>query len=305
MRPAIEMSDVTKVFGGKMALNHVDWRVDAGSIHGLIGANGAGKTTLLRLALGTLWPDQGRIEVLDQQLGRENADLRQHVHYVATGRSLPPHFRVDEWLQYMGLLYDRWDERRARHLVEAMEISASSIIRSLSTGMQASLQLAGAIAARPALLLLDEPTNGMDVVVKRQVLQLMMDMAAAEGTTMVLATHNIEDVERLADSVSVLYRGRFVLNSSLENFKGHMHRLQVVADREWSDAVFVQPHIAHVEKRGQVALVTVEGPQEPVAAHFREAGALLVEPIDMDLAEIFRMVLEKEGYSRDTLAWDA
>lgn len=305
MNLAITMSGVTKTFGGKTALDHVDWQVQAGSIHGLIGANGAGKTTLLRLALGTLWPDQGSIEVLGQQLTLENAALRQNVHYVATGRQLPAHFQVGEWLHYMELLYERWDADRAKRLVGAMEIDANAVIRSLSTGQQASLQLAGAIAARPKLLLLDEPTNGMDLVVKRQVLQLMMDMAAAEGTTLVLATHNIEDVERLADSLSILYRGRFVLGGSVDSLKAHMHRVQVVTGGGWSDALFDDPHIAHVEKRGQVALVTVEGPADPLMAHFRAAGALLVEPIDIDLAEIFRMVLEKEGYSRETVAWNA
>lgn len=305
MSPAIAMSGVTKVYGGKIALDHVDWQVQAGSIHGLIGANGAGKTTLLRLALGTLWPDRGRIEVLGQQLGIENAALRQKVHYVATGRPLPVHFRVGEWLHYMERLYKRWDAERAKRLLGAMEMDVKALIRSLSSGQQASLQLAGAVAARPELLLLDEPTNGMDLVVKRQVLQLMMDMAAAEGTTMVLATHNIEDVERLADSLSILYRGRFVLDGSVDSLKTHMHRLQVVTGSRWSDTLFDNPQIAHVENRGQVALVTVEGPAEPLMAHFRAAGALLVEPIDIDLAEIFRLVLEKEGYSREAVAWDA
>lgn len=305
MTPAIQMHHVTKRFKGHTALHDVNWTVASGSIHGLIGANGAGKTTLLRVALGLLWPDTGEVEVLGERLGRENADRRQRVHYVATGRSLPGQFRVSEWIYYASLLYERWDGTQCQRLLTAMEIPPTAPIRSLSSGMQASLQLAVAIAARPDLLLLDEPTNGMDAVVKRQVLQLLIDMAASEGTTVVLASHNIEDVERITDTVSVLYRGRFVLGGAIEQIKSHMHRLQVVGPSRWSDEVFDDPRIAHVERRGHVALVTTEGDYADLEQRLKQAGALLVEPIDMDLAEIFRMVLEKEGYSRDALTWNA
>lgn len=305
MTPAITMHEVTKRFKGRLALDALNWSVATSSIHGLIGANGAGKTTLLRLALGVLWPDSGEVAVLGERLARDNADNRQRVHYVASGRSMPSHFRVNDWLHYMNLLYERWDAARCQRLLEAMEIPQTATIRSLSTGMQASLQLAVAIATRPELLLLDEPTNGMDVVVKRQVLQLIIDMAAAEGTTVVFATHNIEDVERMADTVSVLHRGCCILTGAIDQIKSHMRRLQVVGLGRWSDDVFRDPHIARVERRGHVALVTTEGDDTGLEQRLKEAGAMLVEPIDMDLAEIFRMVLEKEGYSRDTLSWDS
>lgn len=304
MTPAIEMRGVSKRFRGRTALDQVEWLVAEGSIHGLIGANGAGKTTLLRLALGLLWPDDGAIHVLGETLRRENAALRQRVHYVASGRPLVAGFRVGEWTRYTGLLYHRWDAALCQKLLKAMELPVETPIGHLSTGMQTSLQLAVALASRPQLLLLDEPTNGLDVVVKRQILQFIIDMAAQEGTTVVIATHNIEDVERMADTVSVLYRGRFVMQGELDGIKSHMHRLQVVLD-EWPQALARDPRLTHVQRRGNVALVTVEGPLEPLMEAFRAAGAVLVEPIEMDLTEVFRAILEKEGYSRESLSWES
>lgn len=305
MSRVIDFTEVSKQFDGRMALDGVNWSVEAGSVHGLIGANGAGKSTLLKLALGVLWPDRGVINVLGSRLSRENATLRQRMQYVAAGRALPPGFRVGEWMHYVSLLYHRWDPLRAERFLQAMEIDPRAVIRSLSTGTEASLRLAAVAAARPDLLLLDEATNGMDLVIKRQVWRLLLDMAAAEGTTLIIATHELEDVERLADAVSILYQGRFVLTESLDALKSHRCRLQVVAGPEWSPAVLQHPQVMDVKWQGRVGLVTLEGEPEPWSQRFYQAGALMVDRLDMDLAEVFEAVLTREGYTRDALAWDA
>jgi ABC-2 type transport system ATP-binding protein len=305
MSDAIEISHVTKRFTGHLALNDVDWSAEAGHIHGLIGANGAGKTTLMQLALGVLHPDQGTIAVLGERSGPNNANLRQRVHYVGSNQTLPRGFRVGEWLHYVSLLYPRWDARMASRLLDAMEIGLNASIRSLSTGSQASFRIAVAAAARPELLLLDEATNGMDVVVKRQVMRLLLDMAATEGTTMVFATHAIEEIERVAETVSILYRGRIVLSENLDALKGHVRRFQIVAGPNWSPSVLQHPHVIDVRWQGHVGVVTIDGPPGSWAERLCHGGATLVEPIDMDLADVFWMVLKREGYTRDELAWDA
>lgn len=300
---AIAMHDVSKTFRSTHALSDVTWEVSSGSIYGLIGANGAGKSTLLQLALGVLWPDHGDIAILGQTLTRDSADLRQRVHYVASGRPMVQSFRVEEWLRYARLLYSRWDQALCDTLLSALEIDSEKSLGQLSQGIQTSLQLLIGIAARPDLLLLDEPTNGLDVVVKQQILQFIIDMAADLGTTVVIATHNIQDVERIADTVGVLYRGRFVLQEELDTMKSHWHRIQVVFPGHWPDNIGKAGQITQVERRGHVAQITVEGDPKPVMIKLQEAGASLIEPINMDLTEIFRSLLEKEGYSRDALRW--
>ena len=303
MTPAVLVDNLYKSFRGSMALRNVNWLVEPGSIHGLLGSNGAGKTTLLRLVLGGLWPDQGNIKVLGETLGRENARLRQRVHYVAAGRLLPQGFRVGEWVRYAELLYSHWDPRQAERLLEALELDSRSTISQLSTGMQMSLKLAVAIAARPDLLLLDEPTNGLDMVVKRQVLRLIIDMAADQGTTVVIATHNVEDIERMADSVSILYRGRMVLAGSIDEVKAHLTRLTVIIPSGWPSPLTGDPRIVGREHYGQSLQLTLQGPAEPIIELLRDSGAIHIESVSMDLSDIFTATLKKEGYTREAVAW--
>ena len=305
-RPAaIAMEGVVKSYGGRPVLHDLAWQVEAGSIHGLMGANGAGKSTLLRLAAGILWPDRGSIRVDGRVLGRENAPLRQSVHYVASGRSLVPGFRVGEWIRYASLAYDHWDGPRAARLVRAMELDPDATIGQLSTGMQLMLQLAVSVACHPRIMLLDEPTNGLDIVMKRQMLQLLIDMAAESGTTIVIATHNVDDLERLADSVAMLYQGHFVVQGRLDAVKGSMARLQVAWPGEWPEALMHDPSVRQVERTGSVAVVTIEGDAEAAKARFRGAGAVLVEQLEMPLEDVIRALLEKEGYTRDAVTWNA
>ncbi len=305
MTAAISAHGVTKTFRGRPVLKNIDWSVTAGHIHGLIGANGAGKTTLLRLALGVLRPNQGSLTVAGESVGQDSAQMRQRVHYVASSHQMAGGFRTGEWVRYASLLYDRWDSERINRLLKALELSPGAAIGQLSTGQQISLKLAIAIAARPDVMLLDEPTNGLDVVVKRQILQLIIDMAASEGTTIVMATHNIQDVERMADSVSVLYEGRMVLTQDVDAMKQYVNCLQVVLPGGWPDSLDKDSRIIQVKRRGQVALVTIQGDARAVESLFIGAGATMVEPIPMDLTDVFAAILKKEGYSRETLEWES
>ncbi len=304
MTAALQMEGVEKRFRGYPVLHGVTWSVPAGSVCGLIGSNGAGKTTLLRLVLGLLVPEAGTIAVLGESLALENAGLRQRVHYVASERPQVPPLRVDEWIHYASLAYPRWDTSRAARLLEALRLAPRRLVRELSAGQRTSLQIAVAAASRPDLLLLDEPTNGLDVLVKTQVLQLVIDMAAAEGTTVVIATHHIEDVERLADRLAVLHDGKFIAHGELDAIKASMHRLQVVFPGAWPAEIDQDPRVVHMERQGKVATITVEGPIEPVAEACRAHGAVLVEPLDLDLTDIFRAMLGREGYARAELQWD-
>jgi ABC-2 type transport system ATP-binding protein len=304
MTAALQMEGVEKRFRGYPVLHGVTWSVPAGSVCGLIGPNGAGKTTLLRLVLGLLVPDAGTIEVLGESLALENAVLRQRVHYVASERPQMPPLRVDEWIHYASLAYPRWDPSRAVCLLDALDLAPRRLVRELSAGQRTSLQIAVAAASRPDLLLLDEPTNGLDVLVKTQVLQLVIDMAAAEGTTVVIATHHIEDVERLADRLAVLHDGKFIAHGELDAIKASMHRLQVVFPGEWPADIDQDPRVVRVERQGKVATLTVEGPIEPIAQTCRAHGAVLVEPLDLELTDIFRAMLEREGYARAEIQWD-
>ena len=132
-----------------------------------------------------------------------------------------------------------------------------------------------------------------------------MDMAAEMGTTVVIATHNIDDIERMADAVGLLYAGRFLLQDSLDVMKARLHALQAVMPTgAWPAEVFDDPSVVQMEQQGQVARIVVEGNVDALSRRMTAAGARIIEPIAMDLADIFRTMLDKEGYSRDSIRWD-
>ncbi len=301
--PAMAMQGVSKSLGGHQALRDIRWQVSPATITGLVGTNGAGKTTLLRLALGLLWPDAGVIRVLGMPLGRENAELRQRVGYVgADGQPLPA-LRVDEWTRYLRGMYRRWDDSVVRRLLAAMAIGGTRRIGTLSLGERSSLKMALAIAARPDLLLLDEPTNGLDVVVRAQMLKLVVDVAAREGTTVVLASHTLSDVERLADDLAILHEGRLLMAGRLDDLKARVRRIQAHWPRGSVEELAAAPHVLRVEQSGQMVCVTVDGPIEPVAALLRARGAQAIDVAASDLESLFREFIHREGYARDAVSW--
>ena len=301
--PAMAMQGVSKSLGGHQALRDIRWQVSPATITGLVGTNGAGKTTLLRLALGLLWPDAGVIRVLGMPLGRENAELRQRVGYVgADGQPLPA-LRVDEWTRYLRGMYRRWDDSVVRRLLAAMAIGGTRRIGTLSLGERSSLKMALAIAARPDLLLLDEPTNGLDVVVRAQMLKLVVDVAAREGTTVVLASHTLSDVERLADDLAILHEGRLLMAGRLDDLKARVRRIQAHWPRGSVEELAAAPHVLRVEQSGQMVCVTVDGPIEPVAALLRARGAQAIDVAASDLESVFRELIHREGYAREAVSW--
>ncbi|MCY0880195.1 MAG: ABC transporter ATP-binding protein [Firmicutes bacterium] len=302
---AIECRGVEKSLSGRKAVDHLDWSAECHRFHGLVGANGAGKTTLLRLILGVLKADRGTLAVLGQTAGPANADLRQHVIYVASHQRFPQGWTVEEWLRYLSLIYKRWNARMATRLLDAMAILPKTSIGALSTGAQASLRMASAVASRPALLLLDEATNGMDAVVKQQMLRLLLDFFAAEEATVVMATHALDELEQVAETVSILHGGRLVMQQDLERLKKEVHRLQVVVGSGWAPDSLRHPEVLDVQWRGQVAMVTVTGSLDAWGTRLKQAGAVLVEPVDTPFGEIFRSVMKREGYARDDVVWDA
>lgn len=301
MTAAVELMQLTKRFDERLAVDSVNLEIPTGSIFGVVGANGAGKSTLLRLTIGTMWPTAGEVRLFGETLARESAPIRQRVHFVGADGEMLRSFRVHEVAHYASLLYERWDEDRCKRLFDALELPRNRTVRNLSTGMKMQLRLAIALSAHPDLLVLDEPTNGLDPVVKRQFLQLIVQEAAGQGTTVILATHLLDDVERIADGVAVMYRGRMVASGVIDDLKGRVHRLQAALPNGLPPAIEDHPAVARVDRQGQVFTLTVEGDAQDIQDRLWAAGAPFVEPVELELTDLFRYLMEKEGYSRDSV----
>ena len=217
--PIIAVTNVTRRFGATMALSSVTLSLPRGGVYGLVGANGAGKTTLIKHILGLLRAEQGSVRVFGLDPVADPVGVLSRIGYLSEDRDLPTWMRVDELVQYSRALYPGWDDAYAEELRQAFALDVDARIKTLSKGQRARLGLLVALAYRPELLVLDEPSSGLDPVVRRDILAAIMRTIAHEGRTVLFSSHLLDEVEQVADHVTMINEGRVVLSAPLAELK--------------------------------------------------------------------------------------
>lgn len=221
---AVKIAGMTKRYKGHVAVDRLDLEVPIGSVFGLLGENGAGKTTTIQSLLGLILPDEGRVETLGLDPGRYGLEVRRRVGYVPERPTLYEWMTVAEIGWFAAGFHSRSPggvpgyETRYRTLCDGFGLVPKRKIRELSKGMRAKVSLALAMASEPELLILDEPTSGLDVLVRRDFLESMVDLAGV-GRTVLLSSHQIGEVERVASHVALLHQGKLILAEPLDELK--------------------------------------------------------------------------------------
>lgn len=217
--PVIVVSDLSRRFGGDAALDRVSLTLACGTVHGLVGANGAGKTTLIRHLLGLLRAQSGSVRVFGLDPVTEPVGVLSRIGYLSEDHELPEWMRVHEFLRYTSAFYPAWDAAYADSLRQAFALAPDALIRTLSKGQRARLGLLAALAYRPELLVLDEPSSGLDPVVRRDIVDAIIRTIADEGRTVLFSSHLLDEVERVADGVTMLHGGRILLSGPLSEVR--------------------------------------------------------------------------------------
>ncbi len=195
-----------------------------GAVYGLVGANGAGKTTLIRHLLGLLRAESGSVRVFGVDPVADPAGVLSRTGYLSEENDLPGWMRVDELIRYSRVFYPAWDDAYAEELRQAFALDPTARIKDLSRGQKARAGLLIALAHRPSLLLLDEPSSGLDPVVRRDILEAIIRTIAHEGRTVLFSSHLLEEVERVADHVTMISHGKLALSAPLHDIKeSHRH----------------------------------------------------------------------------------
>jgi len=293
---SLRFEGVTRTFGKKLALDRLDLQVEPGTIIGLLGRNGAGKTTTLRLAHGIIHPDSGKISVLGLDPVTEGEELRTRVSLLEEESALYPWMTVDEILRFGGALHPRWDRELADTLVSRLDLDPGAVIKTLSRGTKAKVALVLAVSCRPELLLLDDPTAGLDPLVRREVLEGLLEGLHDEGGAVVYASHLVHDVERIADRVVILDAGRPVIDSPLEELKERVHRATAVFNGEPPASIGL-PGAIDIQADGRTLTVVANGDAVRLVSSLKEAGAVRVETEALPLEEILVAYLRKGGSS--------
>jgi ABC-2 type transport system ATP-binding protein len=216
--PCIESQGLTKVFGNTIALDHISIRVEEGRILGLIGPNGAGKSTALNAILG-LTPYQGELRVLGMDPWTQRDQLMRDVCFVADVAVLPRWMRVRHALDYVAGVHPRFDRAKAESFLAKTDIMAGSKIRQLSKGMVAQLHLALIMSIDARLLVLDEPTLGLDIIYRKQFYDSLLNDWFDQTRTIIVTTHQVEEIQHILTDVMFLNHGRIVLDCSMEDFE--------------------------------------------------------------------------------------
>ncbi len=223
----VQFEHVTKRFGLQAALDDVSWEIPAGTIFALLGENGAGKTTALRILLGLLEPSAGGVRVLGFDPQADGLAVRRRVGYLPEQPALYDWMTVGELGWFASGFYDGPTfVENYRRLAGELDVPWEKRLKSLSKGTRAKAALALALAQDPELLVLDEPTSGLDLLVRHEILDRMVDLAA-KGKTVLLSSHQVAEVERIADTVAIIHHGRLVVLAPLEQLKEQTHELVI------------------------------------------------------------------------------
>jgi ABC-2 type transport system ATP-binding protein len=215
----ITVSELTRRFGATTALASVSLSVTRGAVHGLVGANGAGKTTLIKHILGLLRAQNGSVRVFGLDPVADPVAVLSRIGYLSEEKDLPGWMRVDELIRYSRAFYPAWDDVYAEELRQTFALDPTTKIGDLSRGQKAQAGLLIALAYRPELLVLDEPSSGLDPIVRRDILGAIIRTIASEGRTVLFSSHLLDEVEQVADHVTMISHGRIAQSAPMEALK--------------------------------------------------------------------------------------
>lgn len=282
---SISIEHLTKRYGKFTAADDITIDIPDGSVFGLLGPNGAGKTTTFKCVLGLASPSSGTIAFDGKPL---TPATFEELAYVPERSVLYEWMTAGDHLEMHARAYKRFSRKRAADLMQMFSLDARKRVRQMSKGMRTALAVVLAFAVEPKTMILDEPTSGLDPVNQRAVLKLIID-AAAQGVTVVLASHQIGQVERAADHIAVLQHGRSVLTGAVDDLKATSKIVEgIFADEKIAvNGLASDSRISRVERTGRILRLTVSGGGEELAQKLSLMGAQSVRIVDLNLEDIF------------------
>lgn len=288
MTPMIRVEGVTKRFGAHTAVDAVSLDVPPGCVFALLGENGAGKTTLVRMLLGLVPPDDGAIRVFGLDSRRHGEALRRRVGYVPERPTLYEWMTAAEIGWFTAGFYGDGFEQHYRNLLDQYRVPTRRKIGKMSKGMRAKVALSLAMAHEPELLVLDEPTSGLDTLVRREFLQSMVDVAA-QGRTVLLSSHLIGEVERVADRVAIVRDGRVMANDPLVELKQGALEVTVTTDAATARLPELPGRVLRQSHRGRQWQALLRDVEDPAAIDrvADDPSVVAIESRTPSLEEIF------------------
>ena len=276
----LEMNHVTKSFGDFKALDDLSMHVPKGCVYGLVGPNGAGKSTAIRHLVGVYRPDSGSVTMEGSPID-ENVVLKERIGYIADDVFYFPSASLEEMRRHYRELYPRFDDALFQRLYDVFRLPGKSPLRRMSKGMQKQAAFQLTVSIRPDVMILDEPLDGLDPVMRRQVLNLILDDVAQRGATVLVSSHNLRELEDICDHVGIMDHGKMLMERSLADLQGNTVKLQMVGQAP--DGL----NILHHSVSGRLNTYIVRGKPRQVEQLVEQTDCTYFDVLPLSLEELF------------------
>ena len=286
----LEMKNVTKTFGSFKALDDLTLTVPQGAVYGLVGPNGAGKSTAIRHLTGVYRPDTGSVTMKETPI-YENPTIKNTIGYIPDDIFYFPSATLEDMKKFYKGIYPRFDSTLFERLKDIFALPDKTPIRRYSKGMQKQAAFHLALSTRPEVLILDEPVDGLDPVMRRQVMSLILSDVAEYGTTVLISSHNLRELEDVCDHVGIMDHGKMLLEKSLADMQGNTHKLQLVGDTP------VGLDILHESSSGRLKTLIVRGQAWEISTKAAAAKPAYFDVLPLSLEEIFIYELGGVNYA--------
>ena len=285
----IETAELRKDYDGVEAVRGLNLRVPTGSIFGFLGRNGAGKTSTIKVLLGMARPTSGRVRVFGLPADEQEASvaIRSRTGFVSEERDLYDYLTVEQTIRFTADFFPRWRGELQQQYLRAFGLPLDRKIKALSRGMRTKLALLLALCRGAELLILDEPTSGLDPAATEEVLQALVKHVAAEEMTVFFSSHQIAEVDQIADHIAIIDAGRTVIAGALDDIRENFRRVQFVFDGAAPDVTFRSPGAGRVRRDGRVLTVLASAGAAGVIEEARAFGPVSVDVVPVTLKEIF------------------
>jgi ABC-2 type transport system ATP-binding protein len=285
----IETVELTKRFDGVEAIRGLNLNVPAGSIFGFLGRNGAGKTSTIKVLLGMVHPTSGAARVfgLASDAQATSVEIRRRSGFVSDEKDLYDFLTVEEMVRFTASFYPKWSKQLEQRYLRKFDLPLDRKVKVLSRGMRTKLALLLALCRGAELLVLDEPTSGLDPAMSEEVLQALVSHVATEAMTVFFSSHQLAEVDQIADHVTIIDRGRAVVSGSLDELREQYRRVELVFDGDAPDARFRSPGVQRTRKKGRVLTVLSSAGADAVVAEARALNPVSVDVVPVTLKEIF------------------
>lgn len=291
----IKVTDLVKKFGDLKALDNASLHVRKGSIYGLVGPNGAGKTTIIKHLAGVYRQDSGHV-IIDGEEIYENPRVKQKIFYIPDELFFFSQYSIIDMAKFYSEFYPAWNQKRFETLANVFKINVRKRVVKLSRGMQKQVAFWMAVSAMPEVMILDEPVDGLDPVMRKKVWSLVVQDVAERGTSVLVSSHNLRELEDVCDSVGIMHQGRVVAERELDSLKNDIHKIQVVFEHKLPETVVKSISILNIQQNGSIYHIIAKGDRDKITSAIKAENPLLFDLLPLTLEEVFIYELGGLGY---------